>query len=143
MKSRCDKAGFMKGFIVSSIVLVTVFIFGSCLGPKKSLEEENVLIALSNIQRSLENNVSYEEFIELLSQAKIEIDILKSNSKNSPCFMGAVDKCYAYYATGGKAWQQKLTTTDETRKQDMDLTLAVLQSRAALSIQMADNCYKN
>ena len=143
MKSRCDKAGFMKGFIVSSMVLVTVFIFGSCLGPKKSLEEENVLIALSNIQRSLENNVSYEEFIELLSQAKIEIDILKSNSKNSPCFMGAVDKCYAYYATGGKAWQQKLTTTDETRKQDMDLTLAVLQSRAALSIQMADNCFKN
>jgi hypothetical protein len=124
------------------MVLLTIFIFGSCLGPKKSVEEENVLIALSNIQRSLENNVSYEQFIELLSQVKVEIDILKSNSKNSPCFMGAVDKCYAYYATGGKAWQQKLTTTDEARKQDMDLTLAVLQSRAALSIQMADNCYK-
>ena len=132
----------MKGFIVSSIVLVTVFIFGSCLGPKKSLEEENVLIALSNIQRSLENNVSYEQFIELLSQTKVKIDILKSNSKNSPCFMGAVDKCYAYYATGGRAWQRKLTTTDEHRKQDMDLTLSVLQSRAALSIQIADNCYK-
>ena len=143
MKSRCDKAGFMKGFIVSSIVLVTVFIFGSCLGPKKSLEEENVLIALSNIQRSLENNVSYEQFIELLSQTKVKIDILKSNSKNSPCFMGAVDKCYAYYAIGGKAWQQKLTTTDEARKQDMDLTLSVLQSRAALSIQMAHNCFKD
>ena len=133
----------MKGFIVSSIVLVTVFIFGSCLGPKKSLEEENVLIALSNIQRSLENNVSYEQFIELLSQTKVKIDILKSNSKNSPCFMGAVDKCYAYYATGGKAWKQNLTTTDEARKQDMDLTLSVFQSRAALSIQMAHNCYKN
>ncbi len=143
LKSRCDKAGFMKGFIVSSIVLVTAFILGSCSGHKKSVEEENLLASLSNIQQNLENNVGYEQFIELLSQAKIEIDILKSNSENSQCFMGAVDKCYAYYATGGRAWQQKLTTTDEDRKQDMDLTLAVLQSRAALSIQMADNCYKN
>jgi hypothetical protein len=107
------------------------------------MEEENVLASLSNIQLRLENNISYEQFIDLLSQAKIEIDSLKSNSKNSQCFMGAVDKCYAYYATGGRAWKQKLTTTDQDRKQDMDLTLSVLQSRAALSIQMADNCYKD
>ena len=143
MKLRCDKSGFMKGFKLSCIVLMTVFILGSCSGPKKSVEEENVFTSLSNIQRSLENDISYEQFIELLSQAKIKIDILKSNAKNSQCFMGAVDKCYAYYATGGRAWQQKLTTTDENRKQDMDLTLSVLQSRAALSIRVADNCYKN
>ena len=132
----------MKGFIVIGIILLTVFILGSCSGPKKSVEEENVLISLSNIQRSLENDISYEQFIELLSQAKIKIDILKRKGKNSQCFMGAVDKCYAYFTTGGRAWQQKLTTTDENRKQDMDLTLSVLQSRAALSIQIADNCYK-
>ena len=122
---------------------MTVLNLGSCSGPKKSVEEENVLASLSNIQRSLENNINYEQFIELLSQAKIEIDVLKSNSKNSQCFMGAVDKCYAYYTTGGKAWKQKLMTTDERRKQDMVLTMSVLQSRAALSIQMANNCYKN
>ena len=133
----------MKGFVVSTFVLMTAFIWGSCVGPKKSLEEENVLASLFDIQQSLENNISYEEFIELLSQAKIKIDILKSNNENNQCFMGAVDKCYAFYATGGRAWKQKLTTTDEDRKQDMDLTLSVLQSRAALSIQMADNCYKN
>ncbi len=121
---------------------MTGFILGSCSGPKKSVEEENVLSSLSNIQQSLENDISYEQFIELLSQAKIEIDNLKSNSKNSQCFVGSVDKCYAYYTTGGRAWQQKMTTTDEHRKLDMDLTLSVLQSRAALSIQMADNCYK-
>jgi hypothetical protein len=121
---------------------MTVFILWSCSGPKKSVEEEKVLSSLSNIQRSLENDISYEQFIDLVSQAKIEIDVLKSNGKNSQCFMGAVDKCYAYYATGGRAWQRKLTTTDEHRKQDMDLTLSVLQSRAALSIQIANNCYK-
>jgi hypothetical protein len=132
----------MKGFTVIGIASMTVFILGSCSGPKKSVEEEKVLSSLSNIQRSLENDISYEQFIDLVSQAKIEIDVLKSNGKNSQCFMGAVDKCYAYYATGGRAWQRKLTTTDEHRKQDMDLTLSVLQSRAALSIQIANNCYK-
>ena len=133
----------MKRFKLSCIVLMTGFILGSCSGPKKSVEEETVLSSLSNIQQSLENDISYEQFIELLSQAKIEIDNLKSNSKNSQCFVGAVDKCYAYYTTGGRAWQQKMTTTDEHRKLDMDLTLSVLQSRATLSIQMADKCYKN
>ena len=132
----------MKRFFLKSVIFMTVFIMASCWGPKKSVEEENVLASLSNIQRSLENNISYEQFIELLNQAKTEIDILKGNSKNSQCFMGAVDKCYAYYTTGGRAWKQKLTTTDAGRKQDMDLTLSVLQSRAALSIQMADNCFK-
>ena len=143
MKLRCDRAGFMKGFIIIGIALMTVFISGSCSGPKKSVEEEKVLNSLSNIRQSLENDISYEQFIDLVSQAKIEIEVLKSNSKNSQCFMGAVGKCYAYYATGGRAWQQKMTTTDEHRKQDMDLTLSVLQSRAALSIRMADKCYKN
>ena len=133
----------MKRFIVGSFVLVTLFILGSCSGPQKSVQEKNVLMALSNIQQSLENNASYEHFVELLGQAEIEIDMLKSNSKNSACFMDAINRCYAFYSTGGKAWKQKLAATDEARKQDMDLTLSVLQSRAALSIQMAANCYKN
>ena len=132
----------MKGYILKGIVLMIVFILGACSGPKKSVEEENVLASLSHIQQSLENKISYEQFIELLNKAKAEIDTLKGTNENSQCFMGAVDKCYKYYATGGRAWQRKLTTTSELRKQDMDLTISVLQSRAALSIQMADNCYK-
>ena len=132
----------MKRFVANSVAFMTVFILVSCWGPKKSVQEENVLSSLSNIQRNLENDIDYDQFIELLSQAKIEIDVLKSSSKNSQCFLGAVDKCYAYYTTGGRAWKQKMASTDQRRKQDMDLTLSVLQSRAALSIQMADNCYK-
>ena len=80
-----------------------VFILGSCSGPKKSVEEENVLASLSHIQQSLENKISYERFIELLNEAKVEIDTLKGTSENSQCFMVAVDKCYKYYATGGRA----------------------------------------
>lgn len=131
----------MKKCALIGIVLILAGL--SCSGPKISMEEQNVLATLSNIQLSLENNVSYQEFMGLLDQAKVEIDILKRNTENSPCFLGAVDKCYAFYFTGGKAWRQKMNTSDEMRKSDMDLTLSVLQSRAALSIQLAGNCYKN
>ena len=55
------------------IVLIVILYSMSCSGPKISMEEENVLSALSNIQQGLESNVSYEEFLELLDRAKIEI----------------------------------------------------------------------
>ena len=46
------------------------------------------------------------------------------------------------YFTGSKAWIRKMEATDEALKNDMDLTLSVLQSLAAVSIQMANSCYK-
>ena len=127
---------------VVAFCLALILICASCWGPKKSIEEEKVLATLSNIQGNLETSIGYQQFLELLGQTKIEIDILKRSGKNNPCFMGAVDKCYAYYHTGAKAWKQKLEATDEARKNDMDLTISVLQSQAALSIQIANNCYK-
>ena len=133
----------MKRCAAIALNLVVILICTSCWGPKISVEEEKVLATLSDIQGNLESSIEYQQFLELLSKAKIEIDILKRSGKNNSCFMGAVDKCYAYYATGGKAWKQKLDSTDETRKNDMDLTMSVLHSQAALSIQMANNCYKN
>lgn len=133
----------MKKCALIGIVVMAILGSLSCSGPKISTEEEKVLVALSNIQQRLENNASYEEFIKLLDQAKIEIDILKSNGEQKPCFTGEVDKCYAFYSTCGRAWRQKLDTSDAARKSDMDLTLSVMQSRAAVSIQMAGNCYKN
>lgn len=123
--------------------LVVVLICTSCWGPKMSVEEEKVLTTLANIQGNLETSISYQQYLELVSRAKAEIDILKRSGKNNSCFMGAVDKCYSYYFTGGKAWKQKLEATDEARKNDMDLTMSVLHSQAALSIQIANNCYKN
>jgi hypothetical protein len=142
MKLRFAGAGFMNRCAGIAFFLAVILICASCWGPKKSVEEEKVLATLANIQSNLETNIGYQQFLELLGQAKVEIDILKRSGKNNPCFMGAVDKCYAYYFTGGKAWKQKLETTDDARKNDMDLTMSVLQSQAALSIQMANSCYK-
>ena len=143
MISRFERARFMNKYALIALYLTVILICGSCWGPKKSLEEEKVLATLANIQGNLETSISYQQYLDLLTRAKVEIDILKRSGKNNPCFMGAVDKCYSYYFTGGKAWKQKLEATTEARKNDMDLTMSVLHSRAALSIQMANNCYKN
>ena len=133
----------MNRYALIAFYLAVGLICASCWGPKKSVEEEKVLDTLTNIQGNLETSISYQQYLALLSRAKTEIDILKRSGKNNACFMGAVDKCYLYYFTGGKAWEQKLEATDEDRKNDMDLTMSVLYSQAALSIQMANNCYKN
>ncbi|MEJ2729839.1 MAG: hypothetical protein P8185_15275 [Deltaproteobacteria bacterium] len=133
----------MKRCALIGLCLIVILICVSCWGPKKSVQEEKVLVTLSHIQGNLETDISYQQYLELLSRAKIEIDILKNSGKNNSCFMSAVDKCYAYYLTGGKAWKQKMEATEEARKNDMDLTMSVLQSQAALSIQMANNCFKN
>lgn len=105
------------------------------------MEEENVLVALTQVQQSIEANVAYEQFIELLSQAKTKIDILKIADKNNPCFMGAVERCYASYNVAGKAWKKKMEATKEERRADMDLTMSFSISFGAVSIQKANNCF--
>jgi len=132
---------FMKRSIIAAILLAAILIWTSCSGPQKSMEEEKALAALSDIQKNLEANISYDEFTVLLDRARAEIDLLKRNDKNNSCFMGEVERCYAYYLTGGKAWKKKMEATDEALKSDMDLTFSVLQSQAALSIQMANHCF--
>ena len=142
VNSYCERASSMYRFVFSALLFVlTIIGITSCSSPKKTFEEENALTALANIQQRMEADISYEQFIELLSQAKTEIDILKTNGKKNPCFVGAVEKCYASYSTASKAWKKKIEATDEKRKQDMDLTLSVMLSFAALNIQKASNCY--
>lgn len=136
------KAGLMKSRILIAIVLPVLLICISCWGPKKSPEEENILKALSSTQSSLETETSYEQFVQLLAQVKTQIDTLKGKKKNNPCFISALDKCLASYVTCAKAWAQKIQSTDETRRQDMDLTLSVMKSFSALSVQRAVNCFK-
>lgn len=136
-----DGKNNMQKFAIAALLLACIWIWPACSGPQKSIEEEKTLAALSDIQSNLEDSSSYEHFMELLDRAKMEIDLLKRNTNNNSCFISAVDRCYAYYTTGGKAWKKKLEATDEALKNDMDLTISVLQSQAALSIQLANNCY--
>jgi hypothetical protein len=126
--------------VLISILCVLIHIV-SCSGPQKSAEEENALNSLTHIQNSLEGNITYENFVVLLNEAKLEVDRLKQTGKNR-CFISAVDKCYASYEIARKAWKQKMETDDEKRRQDMQMTFSFSLSFATLNIEKANNCYK-
>lgn len=126
-------------FLISAFCILMMII--SCFGPQKSAEEESALNSLTRIQNSLEGNITYDSFVGLLNEAKLEVDRLKQSGENR-CFLSAVDKCYASYEIARKAWKQKLETDDEKRKQDMEMTFSFSISFATLNIEKANNCYK-
>ncbi len=128
--------------IVFSAIAILTMLLISCFNPKKSTEEENLLNSLNNIQNSLEANISYDKYSDLLVKAKIQVDELKQSEQNNSCFISAVEKCYASYEIARKAWKQKLETDDEKRKQDMEMTFSFSISFASLNIEKANNCYK-
>jgi hypothetical protein len=129
----------------ANIFLAMLFIFvvfTSCAGPKASNEEENVLNSLINIQTSLESDITYDELVALLSEAKPQVDKLKRSENSNRCFISAVDKCYASYEIARKAWKQKMEINNEQRRQDMEMTFSFSISLAALNIEKARNCYR-
>ena len=126
-------------------VFLTIFflmaIFISCSSPKKSAQEQSVLNTLTQIQNSLEADITYDQYADMLMAAKVQVDQLKQSENKNACFVSAVDKSYASYEIAQKAWKQKLETENQKRKQDMDMTFSFSISFATLNIQKADNCY--
>lgn len=117
-------------------------LMASCSGPQKTAEEESALNSLTRIQNGLEGNMTYDNFVGLLNEAKMEVDRLKQSPENNRCFVSAVEKCYASYEIARKAWERKLQTEDEKRRQDMEMTYSFSLSFATLNIEKANNCYK-
>ena len=128
------------GVFLTIFFLVVILI--SCISAKKSTEEQNVLNTLTQIQNSLEADITYDRFAVMLTEAKIQVDGLKQSENYNSCFVSAVDKCYASYEIARKAWKQKLETDNEKRKQDMEMTFSFSISFATLNIEKANNCYK-
>jgi len=98
---------------------------------------------MQGIQRSVEADISYEQFLDLLRGAKFAVDGLKRGEKTNACFLRAIERSYASYAIAGKAWKKKMEAQDEARRADMDLTLNFSLSFAAVSIQQASDCFKH
>ena len=130
-----------KTIILSIPAMCMLMMIISCSGQQKTAEEKSVLNSLTRIQNSLEGDITYDNFVGLLNEAKLEVDRLKQSGENR-CFLSAVDKCYASYEIARKAWKQKLETDDDKRKQDMDMTFSFSLSFATLNIERANNCYK-
>ena len=128
----------------ATAVLVMAFLsilISSC-SPRITPEEAKVLVVLDEIQRGVESNIDYGRFEQLLNTAKAEIALLDQNSKKNPCFMSAVNKCYASYEIAKKAWKRKDAEQDMKRKEDMEMTLSFSMSFSALNIKKANNCYE-
>ena len=122
------------------LVFLSVLIFGC--GPRITPEEAKMLVVLDEIQRGVESNIDFNQFEQLLNTAKAEITLLEQNSKKNPCFMSAVNKCYASYEIAKKAWKRKDAEADIKRKEEMEMTLSFSLSFSALNIKKASKCYE-
>jgi hypothetical protein len=126
--------------------LVLFIIIWSCLNfgcsPRITPEEAKVLVILDEIQRGVESNIDYNQFEQMLRTANAEINTLEQNPKKNPCFMSAVNKCYASYDIARKAWKRMDEEKDQKRKEDMEMTLNFSLSFSALNIEKANKCYQ-
>ena len=123
------------------LIMFISFLIAAC-SPRITPEEAKVLVILDEIQRGVESNIDYDQFDQMLGTAKAEINTLKQNSKKNPCFMNAVNKCYASYEIARKAWKKKDEEKDPKRKEDMEMTLSFSISFSALNIKKANKCYQ-
>ena len=125
-----------------AVNLCLLILVGGCAHPKPSDEEEKTLAMFQAILKSLEGNVSPRTFNQLLGQAESNLSLLKQNPRTPPCFLNAMDKCYASYQIIGKALQKRLEPLGPKRKDDCDMALSFSSAFAALSLQRAMDCYK-
>lgn len=123
------------------LLVVFSFLYSGC-SPSITSEEAKVLVVLGEVQRGVESNIDYGQFVQLLKTAQVEIEILEQRSKKNPCFISAVRKCYAAYEIAGKAWKKMMEAKDEKRKEDMEMTLSFSLSFSALNIEKANKCYR-
>lgn len=131
----------MQKMTVSILMLVFAAFFPGC-SPEISPQEAKVLVTLGEIQRGLEANIDYGQFLQLLKTTQAEIDLLKQSNKPNACFLSAAERAYASYEITGKAWQKKLQTQDERRKADLEMTIAFSLSFSAINIERANKCYE-
>lgn len=127
----------------TAVLVMLVFLSALTAGcsPEITPQEAKVLVSLDEIQRGIESNIDYNQFVQLLMTAKAEIDTLNQKDKPNPCFQNAVEKCYASYEIARKAWKRKMEAEDENRKADMEMALSFSLSFSAISLQRANKCY--
>ena len=124
------------------ILMVIFYVPVTGCSDKITPQEAKVLVALEAVQRGVEADIDYDKFVQLLMTAKAEIDMLKKKDSPNPCFLSAIDKCYASYEIARKAWDRKMTLQDEARKADMEMTLSFSMSFSAINIERANKCYE-
>lgn len=67
-------------------------------------DEKDVLKSLEKIKGNVEVGLTLRTYSELISNAQIEINILKRNSENTK-FINAAEECLKQYKAGMAYWQ--------------------------------------
>ncbi|MEE4263214.1 MAG: hypothetical protein V2I56_11025 [Desulfobacteraceae bacterium] len=124
------------------LLLIIVSFLNSGCSPRITPQEAKVLVVLSEIQRGVESNIDFNQFEQLLHTAEAEVNILEQNSKKNPCFMSAVNRCFASYEIAKKAWKKRDAEKDVRIKEDMEMTLSFSLSFSRLNIEKANKCYQ-
>jgi hypothetical protein len=132
----------MRGGRLLVLVMCMMVLAAGCTHPKPTAEEEKALAMFQAVQQSLEASPAADAFARLLVQTESQLAILKQNPKASPCFVNALDKCFASYQIISKALHKKLGALDENRRQDIEMALSFSSAFAAISLHQAEDCYK-
>ncbi len=126
-----------------TLMLATALTMVSCSGKIEPLPEElSLLDALQKLQEGADNKVSYESFGTLLVSAGDKYETLKRTKNTNSCFLNAVNKCYASYTIGSKAWRLRDEAKTEKRRLDMDHTLSFSLGFASVSLARAKGCFE-
>ena len=126
---------------VTLLMMICLMLINAC-SPEISPQEAKILVTLGEIQRGMEANIEYDQFVQLLKTAKAEINLLQQSNPPSPCFRSAAEKSYAAYEIARKAWKKKMQEMDENRKADMEMTLSFSLSFSSINIERANHCYE-
>lgn len=70
--------------------------------------QKDVLKAMEKLKSSVEVGIAYNEYCQLLVDAKTEINILKKSGNENKCFMEAVEKSYQLYDLAKGYWKLML-----------------------------------
>ncbi len=80
--------------------------------------EKDVLKALEKIKGSAEAGATYQKYMELLTDANVEINIYNMARTQNNCFLRAVEISLLYYEAAGIYWEGKMQSEGDEAKEE-------------------------
>ncbi len=81
-----------------------------------SAGEKDVLRALEKIKGSAEAGVTYLKYMDLVADAKVEINIYKRAKPQNECFLQEIGASYSFYELAGSQWKLKIDAESEVEQ---------------------------
>lgn len=89
---------------IKSLIILFVIIFFASYASVFA-DQKDVLKAMEKLKSSVEVGIAYNEYCQLLVDAKTEINIFKRSGKENKCFIEAIEKSYQLYDLAKDYWK--------------------------------------